>query len=49
MDAQGCALAEIANQLGHADINVTAKYLGRKTRPTRAASIMVLPESAATS
>lgn len=45
MDEAGCSLAEIANQLGHADINVTAKYLGRTTTPTRAASVMVLPKS----
>ncbi len=44
LDEAGAPLAEIANQLGHADINVTAKYLGRKTAPTRAADIMVLPE-----
>lgn len=43
LDAAGAPLAEIANQLGHADINVTAKYLGRKTAPTRAAQVMVLP------
>ncbi|WP_269305839.1 tyrosine-type recombinase/integrase [Aeromicrobium sp. HA] len=43
LDAAGAPLAEIANQLGHADINVTAKYLGRKTTPTRAAQVMVLP------
>jgi integrase len=43
MDEAGCALAEIANQLGHADTNVTAGYLGRKTQPTRAAEVMVLP------
>ncbi|MGO4258772.1 tyrosine-type recombinase/integrase [Marmoricola sp. RAF53] len=43
MDAEGCALAEIANQLGHADTNVTAGYLGRRTQPTRAANVMVLP------
>jgi integrase len=43
MDEAGCALAEIANQLGHADTNVTAGYLGRKTQPTRAADVMVLP------
>lgn len=43
MDKHGCALAEIANQLGHADTNVTAGYLGRKTQPTRAAAVMVLP------
>ncbi|GAA1937471.1 tyrosine-type recombinase/integrase [Nocardioides hwasunensis] len=45
MDEHGCALAEIANQLGHADTNVTAGYLGRKTQPTRAASVMVLPSN----
>lgn len=43
LDAAGAPLAEIANQLGHADINVTAKYLGRKTAHTRAAQVMVLP------
>ena len=45
MDAEGCPLAEIANQLGHANTNVTAGYLGRRTAPTRAASVMVLPEA----
>ncbi len=44
LDQNGAPLAEIANQLGHADINVTAKYLGRKTAPTRAAKVMVLAE-----
>lgn len=43
LDEAGAPLAEIANQLGHADINITAKYLGRKTAPTRAANVMVLP------
>ncbi|QCX26424.1 tyrosine-type recombinase/integrase [Nocardioides jishulii] len=43
MDEAGAPLAEIANQLGHADVNVTAGYLGRTAQPTRAASIMVLP------
>ena len=43
LDEAGAPLAEIANQLGHADTNVTAKYLGRKTLPTRAADVMVLP------
>jgi integrase len=43
LDANGAALAEIANQLGHADTNVTANYLGRKGTPTRAATVMVLP------
>jgi len=47
MDEAGCSLAEIANQLGHADTNVTAKYLGRKVAPTRAASVMVLPKGKA--
>lgn len=42
MDEAGAPLAEIANQLEHADINVTAKYLGRKEAPTRAARVMVL-------
>lgn len=42
MDAQGAPLAEIANQLGHGDVMVTAGYLGRKTQPTRAAAIMTL-------
>lgn len=45
LDANGAALAEIANQLGHADVNVTAGYLGRTTTPTRAAEVMVLPTS----
>lgn len=43
LDANGAALAEIANQLGHGDTNVTATYLGRTGTPTRAASVMVLP------
>lgn len=43
MDEAGCSLAEIANQLGHADTNVTARYLGRKTQPTKAATVMVRP------
>lgn len=43
LDVAGAPLAEIANQLGHADVNVTAKYLGRTTAPTRAADVMVLP------
>ncbi|GAC1383203.1 MAG: hypothetical protein NVSMB48_15840 [Marmoricola sp.] len=42
MDEAGAGLAEIANQLGHADTNVTAGYLGRTTQPSRAAEIMVL-------
>lgn len=46
MDTAGCPLAEIANQLGHADTNITAQYLGRKTAPTRAAAVMVLPTKA---
>lgn len=48
LDANGAPLAEIANQLWHADTNVTAKYLGRRTAPTRAASVMVLPKPATT-
>lgn len=43
MDEAGCPLAEIANQLGHSDTNVTAGYLGRKALPTRAADVMVMP------
>ncbi|MGC3952856.1 MAG: site-specific integrase [Propionicimonas sp.] len=43
MDEAGSPLAEIANQLGHQDTNVTAGYLGRRVAPTRAASVMVLP------
>lgn len=43
MDQHGAPLSEIANQLGHADTNVTAGYLGRTTQPTRAAQVMVLP------
>jgi integrase len=46
LDANGAALAEIANQLGHADTNVTAAYLGRTGTPTRAAQVMVLPTAA---
>ena len=42
MDASGAPLAEIANQLGHADVNTTAGYLGRRQAPTRAASVMTL-------
>ena len=34
MDEAGASLAEIANQLGHADTNVTAGYLGRRVAPT---------------
>ncbi|GAB3863193.1 hypothetical protein GCM10028801_30240 [Nocardioides maradonensis] len=45
MDERGVGLAEIANQLGHANVNVTAGYLGRTLQPTRAASIMVTPPS----
>ena len=43
MDDAGHSLASIANQLGHADTNVTAKYLGRQDTATHAASVMVLP------
>lgn len=42
MDAGGAPLAEIANQLGHADVNTTAGYLGRRQPPTRAATVMTL-------
>jgi integrase len=42
MDADGAPLAEIANQLGHADVNTTAGYLGRRQAPTRAATVMTL-------
>jgi len=46
MDEAGSPLAEIANQLGHANINVTTGYLGRKVAPTRAAKVMTLaPET----
>lgn len=45
LDEAGAPLAEIANQLGHADTNVTAGYLGRRTAPTRAADVMVLPKA----
>ena len=44
MDQAGAPLSEIGAQLGHADLNVTARYLGRTTAPTRAASIMVLAD-----
>ena len=40
MDASGAPLAEIANQLGHADVTTTAGYLGRRQVPTRAATVM---------
>ncbi|GIM63357.1 hypothetical protein Pve01_93860 [Planomonospora venezuelensis] len=43
LDEAGHSLASIANQLGHADTNVTAKYLGRQDVATNAASVMVLP------
>jgi integrase len=43
MDEAGHSLASIANQLGHADTNVTAKYLGRQDTATHAAAVMVLP------
>lgn len=43
MDEEGYGLASIANQLGHADINVTAGYLGRQDTATDAATVMVLP------
>ncbi len=39
MDRAAAPLAEIGAQLGHGDLNVTARYLGRATAPTRAASI----------
>lgn len=42
MDADGAPLAEIANQLCHADVNTTAGYLGRRQVPTRAAGVMRL-------
>lgn len=42
MDDAGHSLAGIANQLGHADTNVTAKYLGRQEAATHAANVMVL-------
>jgi len=45
MDEAGAPLAEIGAQLGHGDLNVTARYLGRTTAPTRAASIMVLDDA----
>lgn len=48
LDENGAPLAEIANQLGHADTNVTAGYLGRTTQPTRAAQVMVLPAASPT-
>lgn len=45
MDEAGHSLASIANQLGHADTNVTAKYLGRQDTASDAAAVMVLPTS----
>lgn len=43
MDEAGYSLASIANQPGHADTDVTAKYLGRQDIATNAATVMVLP------
>ncbi|WP_183407713.1 tyrosine-type recombinase/integrase [Nocardioides marmoriginsengisoli] len=40
MDEAGAPLAEIANQLGHANVNVTATYLGRRQGSNRAAQIL---------
>lgn len=40
MDEAGAPLAEIANQLGHANVSVTASYLGRRVAPSRAADIL---------
>lgn len=40
MDEAGAPLAEIANQLGHANVNVTATYLGRRQGSNRAASVL---------
>jgi integrase len=48
MDAAGHSLAGIADQLGHADTNVTAKYLGRQDVAVNAATVMVLPATAPT-
>ncbi len=45
MDASGAPLAEIANQLGHTDVNTTAGYLGRRQAPTRAVTVMTLGTS----
>lgn len=43
MDEAGAPLAEIASQLGHANVNVTAEYLGRRTAPSRAAAVLLEP------
>ncbi|WP_416383243.1 tyrosine-type recombinase/integrase [Nocardioides sp. Leaf374] len=48
LNVAGAQPAEIANQLGHADTNLTAGYLGRKTQPTRPPDVMVLPTPEAT-
>jgi integrase len=48
MDAAGHSLAGIADQLGHADTNVTAKYLGRQDVAVNAATVMVLPATSQT-
>lgn len=40
MDEAGAPLAEIANQLGHANVSVTASYLGRRVAPSRAADVL---------
>lgn len=42
MDAGGTPLPQIADQLGHANVDVTMGYLGRKTVATAAASVMTL-------
>lgn len=40
IDEAGFPLAEIANQLGHANVNVTATYLGRQQGSSRAGSVL---------
>ena len=40
MDEAGAPLAEIANQLGHSNVNVTAEYLGRRQGSNRAADVL---------
>ena len=40
MDEAGFPVAEIANQLGHANVNITATYLGRRQGSSRAGSVL---------
>lgn len=44
MDREGHPIAEIADQLGHANVSVTMQYLGRKPVATGGAKVMILPK-----